>query len=175
MDIQKLLYINLGLTILTLIGLFCVIIYMIIVNNDKDTFADGDFQIPTIAVPNQGFDDTIIINKEGDMQNFSIKNVVAETQAAIQATYDQNIENIKANEPNLIELEDKYTALEASALKDGRLLLFHIENTADGNWVDNKWGSSFIGLKNSGDSQQFQREYENSGSVVRFKPIKFNK
>ena len=96
MDIQKLLYINLGLTILTLIGLICVIVYIALNNQEnynssyksKDNFADEDFTIPSISVPPENFENTLITDADGNMNTFSLKQFADDITASINAVHE---------------------------------------------------------------------------------------
>ena len=174
MDIQQLLYINFGLTIITLIGLICVIVYILSNNKSKDNFADEDFKIPDITLPPENFDNTLITDKDGNMNSFSLKNFVEQTKQALKATYDQNKSYIDAL--NALATQ-RLMVLESTVLRQGDVVTIGIDNTQNGEWRG-KWvnqkGEQILGLKGCGDQQEILRKGVDDGCGARFKLNKFN-
>ena len=153
MNTKNILYINFGLTILTLIGLICIIIYIIINNNNnnnkenytftntnkKDNFADEQYNIPDIRF-NPTYSNMVITDKDGNMDIYSLKNFADTTKQAINDS-NQDIINSKTKQlsTRYDTLMEKLNTLETDGFKyDSDLVTLRVDNTADGEWL-NTW------------------------------------
>ena len=170
MDIQKLLYINVGLTILTFIVLICIIIYTIINNNNNvinDSFADGEFKPPIINGPPESFPNSLITDDKGNMISSPLTYIIDDTQNAINSTYSNTKEYInKYYSDRYTAAQEKLNTVRDNILKEDDVLKIQLMYTME-NQQDER--NEYIGLKNSGDNSEIMRREEGNGNIATFK------
>ena len=153
MDTQNLLFINLGLTIVTLIGLICVIVYMVINCKSKDKFLyKEDLTIPSISVPPTGFENTLITDIDGNMNTFSLKKFADDITASIKVVNDELQKQIDKKSAEI----DYLTAVTLKKDTKFRLKLLGTKFGPEGGQSNNLKDGGYIVAVNAGGKVQVE-------------------